>query len=242
MLFIYKNQKRKLSLIVAYILGFFAITTAAFAVNGTNANGPLTAKQITAIIKKTGADNTFNITATPDVVDEINRIRGSQQAREQMRAAMERMQGYKAAIVREFKINAIPEDFLALPLVESGYKPLDASLNKVRAAGIWQIIPLTAGRFGLVIDKNRDDRLNTELSTRAAINYLKTMQAQFNDWNLTVLGYEIGEDEVSRQISKSGSHNIWDLTKSPSTYPDAKKFVAMLSAAVIIMHQPSIID
>jgi hypothetical protein len=123
---------------------------------------------------------------------EINNIRNSAQARTYMQDALSNMKHYQPIIEPALKNNDMPLDLMALPIVESGYQPLDASKNPMQAAGIWQIIPSTAQKkYGLIIDSQRDDRMDTSLSTKAALNYLNNSHAKFNDWRLAVIAYEI---------------------------------------------------
>jgi membrane-bound lytic murein transglycosylase D len=158
---------------------------------------------------------------------------------------LERMKNYQGQVQAGLKKSDLPSDLLAIPLIESGYRPLHESVNPVQAAGIWQIIPSTAKRFGLVVDANRDDRLDTALSTQAALDYLKFLHTQFHDWKLAVLAYNIGEDQVERLITATGSRDAWVLVRSshiPEKYKsEATNYLAMLDASILIMHQPSLI-
>jgi soluble lytic murein transglycosylase-like protein len=135
----------------------------------------------------------------------------------------------------------MPNELLAVPLVESGYKPLDQSKNPVLAAGIWQIVPTTAKLFGLIINTTRDDRLNTSLSTKAALAYLNATHTQFNNWRLAIIAYEIGEDTTKKLIKKVGSRDAWVLARSTIAPKSLKKFLAMFDAELIIMYNPSLI-
>jgi beta-lactamase regulating signal transducer with metallopeptidase domain len=246
MLFTYRTRKRSLTLIAAYAIGFCAISSAALALNGTSHSNPLTTKNLTAIIKHSDLQASFHIKATPEVVAEINRIRTNAKERSIMNAALERMKQYKPVIQAGLRNDAMPEDLLALPLIESGYRPLPASENRVQAAGIWQIIPETATSLGLVVNNKRDDRLNTELSTKAALKYLNSLYAQFHDWKLAVVAYEIGEKETERLINESGSRDAWKLEQSyrlsANDKNELKKYLAMFDASVIIMHNPELIS
>lgn len=245
MLFNYKNHKRKLTLIAAYALGFCAITSAAYALNSSSSLMPVTAGEIGAVIKEYNLTTELNITATPAVLAEVNRIRGDQQAKSAMLAGLKRMKTYKPVIQAQLQKNAMPTDLLALPLVESGYRPLDASKNRMAAAGIWQIIPSTAKNLNLTVTKKNDQRLNTQLSTQAAVAYLSALHDEFHDWKLSVLAYEIGEQQLEKLMTETGSRDPWVIVNAsslPNEYKqEFKSYLANFDASVIFMHAPALL-
>lgn len=243
MLFNYNEAKtKKLAVMIAYLFSFFVLISTAYALNGSGGLAPLSTKQVATIIKQSHLDKHFQITATPEVVSEINNIRNSDKARLSIHQSLKRMKKYQPFIQEELQKKGMPNDLLVVPLVESGYRPLDQSKNPVLAAGIWQIIPETGKHFGLIINEKQDDRLDTTLSTKAALIYLNANYQQFNDWRLAVIAYEIGENNTDQLIQKTGSRDAWVLARSSSAPENLKKFVAMFDAALIIMHNPSLIN
>ncbi len=245
MLFAYKNQKRRMALITAYAISFLLISGTAIAFKQSSLSNPLTAQDISSMIQQSTLNQPFRIKATPEVVAMINKFRHQEKEHTFMSSALERMKLYKPTIQQSLKMHSLPNDLLALPLVESGYRPLEEKVNPVRAAGVWQIIPSTAARFGLVINNKRDDRLDTQLSTQAAITYLNLLYAQFHDWKLAVIAYEIGEGETERLINVTGSRDAWTIARSPSLPKkyknELKNYLALFDASVIILHHPSVI-
>jgi len=133
----------------------------------------------------------------------------------------------------------MPNQLLVLPLVESGYN-VEAK-SAMLATGIWQFIPSTAKNFDLTVTSQRDDRLDTQLSTQAALSYLKALYSQFHDWKLAVIAYEIGEKNTEKLINTIGSRNAWVIARSPSAPKDLKKFLSMFEASVIIMNNPELV-
>jgi beta-lactamase regulating signal transducer with metallopeptidase domain len=243
MLFQYhQSLKKKTAIILSYVAVFSMAVSAAYALNPNATYAPLTETELTTMIQQEKLDRNFAITVTPEVVAQINQIRSSKQACAYMRDSLERMKTYKSYIQTALQKQNMPEDLLALPIVQSGYQSLDQSKNPVFAAGIWQIIPGTAQRYGLVVYKQRDDRLDAKLSTDAALTYLNNLYTQFHDWNLAIVAYEIGEKNTQHLTAVSGSKNVWDLARSSAAMPELKKYLAMFSAAVIIMHNPSLIE
>lgn len=238
MLFNYKNaRKKKLSLIFAYAICFLSASTIAYAVSGNNLE-PLNAKELHAIF--TTLPTTVKI--TPEVVTEINRIRNSEQARSYMQAALKRMKQYQPYIEAALKKNTIPNDLLALPLIESGYQPLEQSQNRLHAAGIWQFIPSTAKTYGLVINGSRDDRLNTERSTNAAVQFLNALYEKYHDWKVATIAYEYGDKLTDQLIQKTSSRDAWKLAHSSAAPKELKTFLATYDATVLIINHPQLID
>ncbi len=242
MLVNYKKIMKKSSLITGYIIAFLAAGSIAYALNGSSSVTPLTAKEVTALIVKADLQKTFHVVATNEVVSELNNIIGSDKARLTMRESLQRMEKYKSFIKESLKKQGMPEDLLVVPLIESGYRPLEESKNPVLAAGIWQIIPETGKRLGLKVSAGQDERMDTELSTKAALTLLSANYNQFHDWRLAVMAYEIGEQQTDSLIKKTGSHDAWVLTRSVDAPPSLKDFSARLDAELIIMHHPSLVE
>lgn len=243
MLFQYKNRKKtRLCLLLVYVLSFCLSSSIAYAVGYSPTATPLTAQYLSTLIAKSMPQNFLQVSATPEVVTQINQIRGSDQARNYMRRGLQNMQQNQAFITAELKKNGLPEDFLVLPLVESGYRPLAENVNPVKAAGVWQIIPSTAQRFNLVINNQRDDRMNMPLATQAAIAYLTELYSQFKDWKLAAIAYEFGEDKTAQFIQIIGSKDPWVLARAPQAPKELKNYLALLDASIIIMHTPSLVS
>lgn len=243
MLFNYsKIKSRKNASVLVYILSFLMSISVAYALNGSSSTAPLTAQQVTALIKKSNINPSFQVKATPEVVTELNNIRSSEKARFFMKSSLLRMKAYQPVIENLLKEKEMPKDLLAVPLVESGYKPLTQNETPMQTAGIWQFIPATAKTHGLMVSKERDDRLDTPLSTKAALSFLHSNYEQFGDWKLAFVAYEIGEQHTQHLITTTGSHDAWTLARSSAAPVSLKKTLAMFDATLIIMHNPSLVS
>lgn len=73
-----------------------------------------------------------------------------------------------AAILRQ---EGLPAELVSVARIESGLNP--TALSPKAAPGLWQLMPDTARRYGLVVDTNRDERLDPLKSTHAAAKYLR---------------------------------------------------------------------
>jgi membrane-bound lytic murein transglycosylase D len=109
---------------------------------------------------------------------------------------------YLHYITEELKRRGMPVDLALLPVVESAFDPFAYSHG--RASGLWQIIPGTGRRLGLKQNWWFDGRRDVIESTRAALDYLQFLHAQFGgDWLLAVAGYNSGEGNVVRALRRA---------------------------------------
>ncbi|HEX7962607.1 MAG TPA: lytic transglycosylase domain-containing protein, partial [Terriglobales bacterium] len=72
------------------------------------------------------------------------------------------------------------------------------------ARGLWQFMPETARRYGLVVSESRDERMEITKSSRAAARYLRDLYKQFGDWRLALAAYNAGEQLVEQGVARNG--------------------------------------
>jgi membrane-bound lytic murein transglycosylase D len=114
----------------------------------------------------------------------------------------DRSRRYLFHIAEALEERGMPADLALLPIVESAFDPF--AYSRGRASGLWQIIPGTGERLGLKQNWWYDGRRDVVDSTRAALDYLELLHAQFGgDWLLAVAGYNSGEGNVARAISRA---------------------------------------
>ncbi len=203
---------------------------------------PLSTKEVETIIKKSQINPEFQIAAKPEVVSELNLIRRTSYRRAALNAAFKRMKQNEALFQTELKKYHMPNELLAIPIIESGYQSISGRRAVNHPAGIWQMVPGTARRFGLVVNGKRDDRYNIALSTTAAFKYLNKMHAQFGNWMLAVLAYQYGERKIHWLVKKVGSKDVWVLAHSSSAPKNFKRMISLFDADVIILKNPSLVS
>lgn len=207
----------------------FLITTPAFAVS---------LKKARAMAKRAGVDSEFPIVVNGPVLKQLNRYTGSPKWRRHMKVCLKRMKNYRHMISRKIDQHDVPAELIAVPLIESSFQ--NTGSKQSSATGLWMIIRSTARNQGLKVNRHVDQRLNVRLSTDAALRYLKSNHRRFNDWQLALLAYNMGENKVKRAIKKTGSRNAWTLIQKG--HEGDKGYLAKVMAAVIIMKNPEVLN
>ena len=138
-------------------------------------------------------------------------------------AAINRVQQLRPILEPILREERVPTELAAVVLVESGGQP--NALSAKGARGIWQFMPNTARRYGLVVNQQRDERLDIQRSTRAAARYLRDLYSQFGDWQLTFAAYNAGEDLVQRAIERNGTKDFRLLSSGRSLPLETRRYV-----------------
>ena len=146
--------------------------------------------------------------------------------------AVRRLDDIRPMVEQVFKDEGVPEELLWLGLVESGYRP--AARSPKNAVGVWQFVPQTARRFGLVVDGRQDERSNVEKSTRAAAQYLRFLYDTFGDWRLALAAYNAGEGRIQSAIDRSGTRDFWALAEDGYLPRETRAYVPAVLAAQIL--------
>jgi beta-lactamase regulating signal transducer with metallopeptidase domain len=227
------------------ILGIAAVLLGltAYASQGIIRDRRITMSQAQEIAKSTN-HGSFRVVVNEMVLKWLNYYLGTPDGRDKVRAALARMENYRGTIQGKLAEYLMPEEFLAIPLIESGYQNLEPKPNKATGpAGLWQFIASTAQNFGLQVDEQVDERLNVKQETDAAMRYLLSNKLRFKDWQLSILAYNAGEKSVQNAILKAGSRDPWTIIKSGFSGPAAvenSNYLPKLMAAILIVKNPSL--
>ena len=152
-----------------------------------------------------------------------------------------RAQRYLPYVTDELESRGLPLELALLPIVESAYDPFAYSHG--RAAGLWQIIPGTARRFGIRQNWWYDGRRDVVDSTRGALEYLAALhELMDDDWLLAIASYNSGEGNVLRSVrrNRAGGRptDFWSLKLSRET----SSYVPKLMALVELVRAPEAFD
>jgi len=126
-----------------------------------------------------------------------------------------------------FERERVPAELVWLAEVESSFNP--RARSPVGAAGMFQLMPATAKRFGLR-RWPRDQRYQPEPSARAAAQYLRQLHAQFRDWPLAVAAYNAGEGTVQRLLDRHKARSFERI--APHLPAETQMFVPKVEATL----------
>jgi membrane-bound lytic murein transglycosylase D len=122
----------------------------------------------------------------------------------------------------------IPPELIWVAEVESSFDP--RARSPAGAAGLFQLMPATARRFGLRL-LPFDQRLKPEESARATAKYLRFLHSQFGDWRLALAAYNAGEGTVQKLLTHSRQHTFDAI--SPKLPAETQMFVPRVEAVVL---------
>ncbi len=88
-------------------------------------------------------------------------------------------------IKEELNSNGIPTDFQYLSLINRLDNP------------VWVLPPEVVEIYDLIVDEDIDERLNIKKSTDVTIAYLKELYGEFEDWDIVLVAYIIGLDNMT---------------------------------------------
>ena len=127
-----------------------------------------------------------------------------------------------------FAAQKIPSELVWLAEVESSFDSRACSPDG--AAGLFQLMPDTAKRFGLS-RWPRDERYQSAPSARAAAQYLKLLHARFGDWRLALAAYNAGEGTVQKLLDRRKTRSYDDIAVHLPA--ETQLFVPKLEAVIL---------
>lgn len=118
-------------------------------------------------------------------------------------------------IEKELKKAGLPDDLKYIPVIESALR--ESVTSSAGAAGIWQFMPATAQRYGLVVNEFVDERMDVTKSTAAAIRYFKDLYKKFDNRTLAAAAYNRGENGLQTSMNNQFSSGYYDLWLNTET-------------------------
>lgn len=130
---------------------------------------------------------------------------------------LKRAPTYFPEIERKLKAAGLPDDLKYLAVAESALK--DDAGSSAGAAGIWQLMPDTAKRYGLRVDADIDERFSFPKSTDAALKHFAKLHSIFSgSWALAAAAYNRGENGLVRDMAaQPDAATYWDLYLNDET-------------------------
>ena len=151
---------------------------------------------------------------------------------------VERSRRYLYHIVSEVEARGMPLEVALLPIVESAFNP--TAMSGARAAGIWQFMPATGTHYGLKQTWWFDSRRDVVAATNSALDYLQTLNAEFNDWQLSLAAYNWGEGNVRRAIARNRAKGLpADFEHLSKMADETRNYVPKLQAVKNIVADPA---
>ena len=131
----------------------------------------------------------------------------------------------------------LPGELGYIAFVESGFSP--KALSRANALGLWQFIPETGKRYGLVA---REDFFDVRKSTEAAASYLMDLLNIFGSpsFPLATASYNAGEGKIMsclRQLDTLERRNFWEIRSCLAV--ETQEYVPKILGAAVISSDPA---
>jgi membrane-bound lytic murein transglycosylase D len=149
----------------------------------------------------------------------------------------ERSKLYLHYILEEVERRQLPSEIALLPMIESAFNPI--AYSSAHAVGLWQFIPSTGKNFGLEQNWWEDRRRDIIASTNAALDYLQALYFEFQDWQLALAAYNMGENGLRRAIERNKKIGK-DISYSDLRIPkETRNYLPKLQAIKNIVESPN---
>ena len=112
------------------------------------------------------------------------------------------------------KKEGVPDDFKYVAIIESH---LSNVISPMGAAGFWQLMPVTAQHYGLIVNNEIDERMDVEKATYVACQHFKDAYAYFNNCTLSAAAYNVGIGGIQNALKKQNTNNYYDLLLNNET-------------------------
>lgn len=143
---------------------------------------------------------------------------------------------YWPTIQEVLAANKLPGELGYIAFVESGFSP--KAVSHANAHGLWQFIPETGKRYGLV---QRDDFYDVRKSTQAAAGYLMDLLNIFGSpsFLLATASYNAGEGKIMRclrDLDSLENRSFWAIRHCLAL--ETQEYVPKIMAAAVISSNP----
>jgi membrane-bound lytic murein transglycosylase D len=140
---------------------------------------------------------------------------------------------YRETIRKTLRKKGLPEDLMYLAMIESGFEA--AARSPVGAQGVWQFMPETGRIYGLTQDRWADQRLNVQLATEAASDYLGDLYRRFGTWELAMAAYNMGYGGIMVALRRYNTNDYWALSRAEGSLPwETTLYVPKIVALAVV--------
>ncbi|MCB0422952.1 MAG: transglycosylase SLT domain-containing protein [Bdellovibrionales bacterium] len=221
-------------------LSVLILTSASWASGGLIGRTSLSLEEAKVFADKTSSAQSIPILINPSVLYWLNQTLKDKKSRDQMKGALRLMKTYQPMIEAKLKEKDLPLELMAVPLVESGYR--NNRVSSQSAAGIWQFIPGTARKCGLVVNQKLDERFQADRLTDAAVCFYSKLHAAFQDWHVTLAAYNIGESAMLRAIMANGHNDAFVLSQSGALGREGGSYLPKIMAGMILLKNQELLQ
>ena len=135
---------------------------------------------------------------------------------------------YVTALKPVFAAQKVPPELVWVAEVESSFDR--RAQSPAGAAGLFQLMPATARRFGLSTWPF-DQRFQAAPSATASAQYLKVLHDRFGDWRLALAAYNAGEGTVQKLLNRHHAHSYDEIaTHLPA---ETQMYVPRVEAVIL---------
>jgi membrane-bound lytic murein transglycosylase D len=159
-----------------------------------------------------------------DVDRWLNYFQGD--GREVFQRWLDRQPRFQPTFDEVLRRNRLPRELTFHAMIESGFST--SAYSWAHAVGLWQFIRSTGQKYGLRCDWWVDERRDPAKSSDAAARYLMDLYEEFQDWELALAAYNVGEMRVRSQIKGQKTRDFWSLKLPRETRNHIPKFYAAL--------------
>ncbi|RCS30847.1 LysM peptidoglycan-binding domain-containing protein [Rhodanobacter denitrificans] len=160
--------------------------------------------------------------------------RNPKQFESQLRSALPHL-AYVQQVAGQYDVAG---EFVLLPWVESHFHPAPTG-KRHRSAGMWQLMPVTAGAMGLRVDRQYDGRLDVPAATHAVMKLLERYHDQFHDWRVADYAYNAGEFSVRRIVRSHGMPAERPVIPDWPVRKVTREHLAKLLAIACVVREPA---
>ncbi|MDX9729311.1 MAG: lytic transglycosylase domain-containing protein [Bacteroidales bacterium] len=138
---------------------------------------------------------------------------------------------YFPEIEKILKEYGVPDDFKYLACAESD---LSNVISPKGATGFWQIMEGTGKEYGMIINREIDERYDLDKSTRFACKYFLKAYERYGNWTMAAASYNNGFSGLSEQVDIQKETDYYDLLLNDET----ARYIFRIVSLKLIMSEP----